>query len=231
MCVVVDMDANATTHIGVARDGDGGTDKLLSIEDVIGSAFGDSVTGNAGGNVLDLRSGRDAGNGDAGNDTIFGGSGNDRLSGGRGDDLLVGGAGDDTYLGGAGEDSLVGSGSNAFISNGNATLGQDTFKILSASQGIDRVFAFDTSTTGKDASVDNIDLVSLFNSIGYAGTDPFGDGHLRVVNGGAGLGGTAADAVLQVDLDGGGDSWISILRIVDVSAATMMSNPDYFTFQ
>ena len=230
--VVVDMDTNPTSHRGTASDGQGGTDTLIDVENVIGSAFGDDVTGNANGNVLDLRDGKDMGNGDAGDDTVFGGAGNDKLYGGLGDDLLYGGVGSDSYYGGPGNDTFVGSGSNAFISDGVATLGKDTFNVLSVSQGVDTIFAFDTSTTGMDANVDVIDFTALFNAIGYTGTDPFADGYLKIENGGGGEGDPeATDAIISVDINGGGDSWTEILHVADVTAAAMMSNPDYFTFQ
>jgi len=57
----------------------GGTDTLISIENVEGSQFNDSITGDANANVID---------GGAGNDTIKGGAGNDFLTGGEGIDTL-----------------------------------------------------------------------------------------------------------------------------------------------
>ncbi|KAB2863023.1 MAG: calcium-binding protein, partial [Bauldia sp.] len=58
--------------------GGGGTDTLNSIENVTGSNFNDTLTGNSGDNRLE------------------GGAGNDTLSGALGDDVLDGGAGTDT---------------------------------------------------------------------------------------------------------------------------------------
>lgn len=52
---------------------------LTSIEDVVGSSLGDSITGNGVANRLD------------------GGAGNDWLFGGAGDDTLIGGCGSDTF--------------------------------------------------------------------------------------------------------------------------------------
>jgi Ca2+-binding RTX toxin-like protein len=65
-----------------------GTDKLSGIENLIGSDFGDTLTGNGGANLL------------------AGGNGNDTLSGGGGDDTLVGGFGTDQLTGGAGSDTF-----------------------------------------------------------------------------------------------------------------------------
>ncbi len=58
---------------GTANDGSGGTDILSNIENVIGSAFADTLTGDANENIL---------SGAAGDDTLSGGTGNDTLDGG-----------------------------------------------------------------------------------------------------------------------------------------------------
>ena len=94
-----------------AGSGAGGTaagDVLISIEDLVGSGFGDLLTGNAGANLL---------NGGDGADVLIGGLGNDSLFGGIGVDtadysaallavtvnlttgLASGGAGNDTLTG------------------------------------------------------------------------------------------------------------------------------------
>ena len=65
---------------GAQNTGGAGTDTLVSIENLAGSAFGDTLTGNAAANSL---------------------SGND------GDDLLIGGAGADILDGGAGNDYVA----------------------------------------------------------------------------------------------------------------------------
>jgi Ca2+-binding RTX toxin-like protein len=79
---------------------------LTSIEDVVGSAYGDSITGNGGPNMLDGGNGDDHLFGLGGNDRLFGGNGNDTLDGGSGNDTLVGGQGMDTIIGGAGSDTV-----------------------------------------------------------------------------------------------------------------------------
>ncbi len=63
---------------GTASGGDATGDVLISIENLIGSAFNDSLTGDAGANA------------------IFGGAGNDVIAGGGGADSLDGGTGIDT---------------------------------------------------------------------------------------------------------------------------------------
>jgi Ca2+-binding RTX toxin-like protein len=64
-----------------------GQDTITNVENVIGTDFGDAITGNSGKNWL---SGQD------GNDFLVGGGGDDTLRGGEGDDLLDGGVGSDT---------------------------------------------------------------------------------------------------------------------------------------
>jgi Ca2+-binding RTX toxin-like protein len=72
---------------GLAEDGfgNGGTDTLIGIEDVLGSRLDDGLTGNAGANWL---------NGSDGDDYLFGGGGNDILVGGIEMDTFVWRAGD-----------------------------------------------------------------------------------------------------------------------------------------
>ena len=73
---------------GTARGGDG-SDTLISIENVVGSAFSDTLTGNGGANILDGGAGNDTLNGGAGVDTyVFAHSGTDTIQGyQRGEDI------------------------------------------------------------------------------------------------------------------------------------------------
>jgi Ca2+-binding RTX toxin-like protein len=59
--------------------GGSGSDRLVGIEKLTGSAYADRLTGNSNANTLD------------------GGAGNDFLTGGAGKDLLIGGTGSDTF--------------------------------------------------------------------------------------------------------------------------------------
>lgn len=81
--VKVDLSLTAAQNTG-----GGGTDTLLNIENVYGTAFADTLSGSTASNML------------------FGGAGDDSLSGGQGDDFLAGGAGNDTINGGAGDDTV-----------------------------------------------------------------------------------------------------------------------------
>lgn len=102
---------------GTGSGGDAEGDTLTEIENIIGSAFADQLTGDGNANVIEGRSGDDTINGlggddtlrgQAGNDVLLGAAGNDMLDGGTGDDVLDGGEGDDTLLGGEGNDTLSG---------------------------------------------------------------------------------------------------------------------------
>lgn len=75
--------AGVTARLGVSgaqNTGGAGTDTLIAVENLVGSAFGDTLVGNGQGN---------------------------HLSGGKGDDLLIGGLGPDVLNGGAGADTFV----------------------------------------------------------------------------------------------------------------------------
>ncbi|MEF8708823.1 MAG: M10 family metallopeptidase C-terminal domain-containing protein [Candidatus Accumulibacter propinquus] len=62
---------------GVQATGSAGSDTLISIENLTGSGFSDSLVGNAANNVLDGGSGSDFLNGATGADTMLGGDGTD----------------------------------------------------------------------------------------------------------------------------------------------------------
>jgi VCBS repeat-containing protein len=91
---------------GTARDGFGGTDTLIGIRSVRGSASGDFIQGGAASDRLEGEGGNDEVRGGAGNDAVRGNAGNDALFGENGDDGIRGGAGTDTYSGGDGYDNL-----------------------------------------------------------------------------------------------------------------------------
>ena len=104
-----------------------GTDRLLFIEDLVGSPFNDSLVGNQEENTITAGSGDDSVEGGDGNDRLVGGtfrrkgflvrclssSGNDTLDGEGGQDDVEGCDGDDELAGGTGKDRLLG-GQDAF---------------------------------------------------------------------------------------------------------------------
>lgn len=106
------------------------------IENAVGGAGNDVLTGNQAANRLD------------------GGNGNDQLVGGAGNDTLVGGAGNDTMTGGEGEDTAVFAGT--FASYTIAYNAADiSYSISGASTGSDVIFGvefFQFSDILRDAS-------------------------------------------------------------------------------
>lgn len=100
--VIVDLFDNSNNAGGEAED-----DLLTSIENLLGSDFNDTLTGDTGDNTLDGAVGDDTLNGGIGADTLFGGTGDDVLAGGNDNDRLVGGLGNDQLTGGAGSDTYV----------------------------------------------------------------------------------------------------------------------------
>jgi serralysin len=117
--------------------------KGVDIENAIGGAGADTITGNAlanalsgngggslilgggGADTITEASGTSFLRGDEGNDSIVGGSGFDDINGNMGNDTCVSGGGDDWVVGGKDNDSLVGSaGQNVVLGN----LGADTLE-------------------------------------------------------------------------------------------------------
>jgi Ca2+-binding RTX toxin-like protein len=137
---------------GTANDGQGGTDLLIGVEHLSGSAQGDTLIGDAGNNTLSGLAGADSLDSGAGNDSLVGGDGNDTLLGGDGNDTLSGGAGDDLIDGGAGVNTLIYSGPSSGYS-------------LNLVDG--NIVVIDTdSSNGSDGS--DV-LLGNFESVGFAG--------------------------------------------------------------
>jgi len=93
------------------RDSESGIDFITGMEEVVGSGFNDSISGDSAANVL---------RGGAGNDQIIGGVGNDTLIGGSGNDVLYGQGGADILSGGGGSDTIHFN-SNDVINGGSGT--------------------------------------------------------------------------------------------------------------
>ncbi|HEY1584502.1 MAG TPA: calcium-binding protein, partial [Polyangia bacterium] len=97
--------ATALSGCGVANDGAAGEgDQVYQIEHLIGSAFGDSLSG-ATATTTSL--------------VIEGGPGDDVITGGAASDMLWGDAGDDTLHGGPGEDNLSGDAGDDALDGGD----------------------------------------------------------------------------------------------------------------
>jgi Ca2+-binding RTX toxin-like protein len=136
-----------------ASGGDAEGDTLVSIENVIGSAQADTVTGSNAANRMHLGDAADVAFGLDGNDTIFGEGGNDSLTGGDGVDQLDGGAGNDSLMGGNDNDFLTGGVGDDLI------MGGSDFDYANYSDG--------TSTAGVNVSL----AITTAQATGGAGTD------------------------------------------------------------
>jgi Ca2+-binding RTX toxin-like protein len=86
--------------------GNAAGDRFASIERVLGTRFGDTISGDDLGNEIDGREGNDLLKGFGGADRLDGSFGNDTLLGGDGDDVMFGGVGADSLNGGTGNDSI-----------------------------------------------------------------------------------------------------------------------------
>ncbi len=111
----------------------GNTDSLVGIENIVGTAFDDSITGDNAANLLDGGDGSDSLSGGLGNDTLIGGVGIDRIYGGNDADLVFGGNDGDLLSGNDGLDTIYGDAGNDTI-YGDA--GNDS---LYGGEGIDRL--------------------------------------------------------------------------------------------
>ena len=110
------------------------------IENAIGGAGDDTITGNGAKNIIDGGAGNDLIDGGAKRDIITGGLGNDIIYGGTGNDKLYGNAGDDTLIGEEGKDRLIGGDGNDTLDGGSGNdklAGQRGSDILNGGAGND----------------------------------------------------------------------------------------------
>jgi len=178
--VFVDIQSN------LIFSGDATGDTLTGIENLYGSSFGDTLSGDAGRNIIggeggadliDGRAGDDALSGEAGDDVLNGRDGNDRLVGGDGVDNLSGGAGDDSVDGGAGNDISFGeAGNDSFYGGtGNDQLdGGDDNDIVEGGAGADTLTGgngIDTVSYASSAAGVSVNLATAAVSGGDAAGD------------------------------------------------------------
>jgi Ca2+-binding RTX toxin-like protein len=201
-----------------------GSDTLTGVENLTGSDFNDTLTGDAAANVLQGGAGDDALNGAGGVDTasyadagagvtvslsIAGpqdtqGAGTDTLSaienltGSGFDDALTGNAGANGLVGGDGDDVLDG-GAGADVLSGGA--GSDTASYASAGSAVTVNLSVTTAQSTGGGGLDTLTGVEHVTGSGFNDTLT-GDAGANTLNGGAGndtlIGGLGDDA-----LDGG----------------------------
>lgn len=121
------------TLTGAQNTGGAGSDTLVSIENLIGTDFNDTLTGNGSDNKVEAAGGNDQLNGGLGNDRLYSGIGNDTAYGGGGNDYLEGGTGDDKLYGQDGNDQLDGGSGNDVLDGG---AGSDTASYERATAGV-----------------------------------------------------------------------------------------------
>jgi Ca2+-binding RTX toxin-like protein len=157
---------------GKAEDGTG-TDTLISIENVDGTSFGDTIIGDQVGNFLTGQAGSDFISANGGTDTILAGDGNDTVLGGSGFDKIDGGRGADTLTGGGEVDHFI------YFSAGDSPVGngaRDTIKDFE--KGLDKINV---------SLIDANPEVSGNQAFSFIGSGSFNDeGQIRTsaVNGG-----------------------------------------------
>lgn len=217
-----------------AIDGGDGNDTLLGWDDqdiLFGSIGGDILFGGNGndiimgnrGDPLATDDGVDLIFGDGGQDTIHGGSADDGIDAGAGDDVLDGAIGNDNVIGGPGADIMLGSGITPFTSAQfpNGTAGNDQFIYYSTADGGDSIYGFDLRA-GNEDKLFLQPMISAFTGVTtntLAGLQA--SGHLRLLD-------TGADVAVQVDADGGGNGFSTLVTLIGVANTTDLTGAHFF---
>lgn len=149
---------------------------VAGIENVTGTDYADSITGDGGSNVLLGGDGGDTLSGLGGTDVLIGGAGADTLVAGLGDDHLFGGAGQDTHDVSGGQNTSYFYANDGFDA-GNPTSHFDTLNSFSADgasmdtiaiQGGTGVFAGLSAGTFSNANIEFVDIGSYSTVSGQA---------------------------------------------------------------
>ena len=160
----VNATAGVTASMATGVVSGWGNTTLVSIENLIGSAHNDTITGNDAVNVINAGAGGDTLYGLDGNDKLYGEGGDDHLHGGAGGDYLYGGEGADTLVGGIGNDFLYGgAGGDTFVIN------NESIKLSSLGQTLETDTVFDFNLNEGD----RIDLSGIDANLTLSGDQAF----------------------------------------------------------
>ncbi|WP_368669445.1 calcium-binding protein [Roseibium sp. RKSG952] len=156
--IIVDLSAET-----VSDDGFGNIDTVINFENVYGTDYDDTITGDDGDNVL------------------FGADGDDTIYGGDGDDVLVSGDGANELYGGDGEDVLISTGDGDILTGGD---GADTFIVAGGTnvtitdfnedEGDSIIFYYDEyagTTTDEDGNTTTIDGLLVIEYTDFMGIE------------------------------------------------------------
>ncbi len=213
-----------------------GTDTLTSFENIVGSAYNDTLTGTTAGNVMEGGLGNDSIDGNSGGDTAryasetsgvnvnlsvttdqnTGGAGTDTLTsienliGSAYSDTLTGGSGTNTLDGGDGDDTIQGGAGADTMIGGN---GADTVSYSSATSTVTVSLAL---TTAQSTGSTGTDTISGFENLtGSAYNDTLsGDAGDNVINGLDGDDTFNADAGNDTINGGNGSDTLNFAAIV-----------------
>lgn len=130
-------------------------------------------------------------------------SGGQVLQGQPGGSNLAGGAGDDTLIGGSGPDVMTGAG------------GADHFAFQALPWSAADITDFTDGT-------DKLDLSGLLSSVGYAGSDPIGDGYVKLIDDGSG----GTWLYFDTDGHGSGDAWGTFVATLEHVAPASITDAD-----
>ncbi|MHA6264602.1 hypothetical protein ACXYMO_15500 [Arenibacterium sp. CAU 1754] len=143
--VVADF-VNSANNTGYAAG-----DTYSQVENLVGSDYADTLSGNGGGNRIQGGRGNDVLNGRGGNDDLRGGNGRDTINGGGGDDYMIGGKGIDTFEFKSGADVIADFDNDRLRLDdslwGNVTLTKAEILDFAAVVGSDTVFDFGGGNT------------------------------------------------------------------------------------
>jgi Ca2+-binding RTX toxin-like protein len=184
--------------------GGDGSDTLYGGSDtdtLYGGNDNDSISGKEGDDIIDGGAGNDFVHGNEGDDTIYGDDGDDILLGDDGNDTLYGDNGSDNMRGHEGDDILYGGAGDDYLT-GDAGADTYVFELATAFDGWDRIYGF--STIEGDA-IDISDVLSEYDPV----TDALSDFVYTYEHN--------TYTYLHVDAAGGGDNYVRVAAIVDVT--------------